>query len=104
MSDMKRVVRQRRDGAPCSKPTPVSQPACRRARHDYTSTWPTPSMQSALCMLHASGESPERRGAMSCSFGSRGRDYTRWCQHRVVQVLHPWFTMFEIAQGPHRDQ
>eukprot|EP00959_Pyramimonas_sp_CCMP1952_P301731 6313155-Pyramimonas_sp.AAC.2 len=61
-------------------------------------------MQSALCMLHASGDSTEHRADMICSSGSRGRALTRRCQRRFVQGLYPWFTLFEVTQGPHWDQ
>eukprot|EP00959_Pyramimonas_sp_CCMP1952_P191283 4000078-Pyramimonas_sp.AAC.1 len=61
-------------------------------------------MQSAFCMLHASGKYTGHSDAFMCSLGSRGRAYTRRCQHRVVQGLYPWFTLFEITRGPHWDQ
>mgnify|MGYP001394542818 CR=1 FL=1 len=70
----------------------------------FSPTWATPSMQSALCMLHASGEYTEHRDAMVLSFGMQGRAHSRRRSTRVVQSLQPWFTVFEVTQGLHWDQ
>eukprot|EP00959_Pyramimonas_sp_CCMP1952_P301730 6313155-Pyramimonas_sp.AAC.1 len=42
ISDMKRVVRRRRDSAPSLEHPPAILQARERARHEFTSTWPTP--------------------------------------------------------------
>jgi len=104
IGEMYRNVRQRRDAPLPSEPQPAPQPIRKRARHDYTSTWATPAMQSALCMLHASGEFTEHRDAMVLSFGMQGRAHSRRRSTRVVQSLQPWFTLFEVTQGLHWDQ
>eukprot|EP00959_Pyramimonas_sp_CCMP1952_P206964 4329238-Pyramimonas_sp.AAC.1 len=61
-------------------------------------------MQSALCMLHASGEYTTHRDTMVRAAGVRGRALSRRRPHRVMQSLQPWFAVFEVTQGPHWDQ
>eukprot|EP00959_Pyramimonas_sp_CCMP1952_P317576 6646600-Pyramimonas_sp.AAC.1 len=61
---MYRNVRQRRGDPSQTSSQPVSGPPRKRARQSFARKWATPSMQSALCMLHASGEYTAHRDTM----------------------------------------
>ena len=104
IGDVSRAVRQRTEGTPPSLPDPPSQPPRKRVRRDYQVAWPTASMQSALCMLHASGEYTEFRDAQIRDMGAQGRRYMRRNPHRVTRSLQPWFSLFELLEGLHWDQ
>eukprot|EP00959_Pyramimonas_sp_CCMP1952_P104494 2184252-Pyramimonas_sp.AAC.1 len=54
--------------------------------------------------MHASGEYTDHRDAMLLAFGARGRGFSRRRSHKATQSLQPWFTVFEVSQGPPWDQ
>eukprot|EP00959_Pyramimonas_sp_CCMP1952_P310403 6496141-Pyramimonas_sp.AAC.1 len=86
---MYRNVRPRREDPSQASSQPDSEPRPKRARHNFMHRWATPSMQSALCMLHASGEYTAHRDTMVRAAGARGRALSRRRPHRVMQSLQP---------------